>query len=131
MNIIGIGTDMVSIERIESIWNRFGESFARRILTPSETKALKLTQTPISFLAKRYAVKEAVSKALGTGFRPDGLLLTEIGVINDELGRPHLELLGRTSSEAQRRGVVESHISLSDEREFALAFVILCGENKS
>jgi len=125
MNILGIGTDMVSIARIRFIWKRFGLKFALRILTKIELKDLPKFHDPVPFLAKRYAAKEAVSKALGTGFRPQGILLTEIGVNNDSLGRPHLHFMGSAEKEIKRLEVVESHLSLSDEQEFALAFVIL------
>lgn len=125
MSILGIGTDLVEVARIEAIWKRFGMNFARRILTQSELRDLQQTKNPVPFLAKRFAAKEAVAKALGTGFRPQGLLLTEIGVRNDGLGRPHLEFSGNTKTEIERQGVLDAHLSLSDEREYALAFVVL------
>lgn len=125
MSILGIGTDLVEVARIEAIWKRFGMNFARRILTQSEVEDLQQTKNPVSFLAKRFAAKEALAKALGTGFRPQGILLTEIGVKNDGLGRPHLEFSGNTQAEIERQGVLEAHLSLSDEREYALAFVVL------
>jgi holo-[acyl-carrier protein] synthase len=125
MKIVGIGTDIVSIARIQSIWDRFGSAFARRILATSELERLSLSRDPVPFLAKRYAAKEAVSKALGTGFRPQGILLTEIGVNNDALGRPYLEFSGSAGREMMRLNIIESHLSLSDEKEFALAFVVL------
>ncbi len=127
MNIIGIGTDMVSMARIRSIWDRFGFLFARRILSKSELEFLQKSRNPVAFLAKRYAAKEAVAKALGTGFRPQGVLLTEIGVSNDALGRPYLSFSGNAQAEITRQAVKTSHLSLSDEREYALAFVILSG----
>ena len=128
MKIAGIGTDIVSTSRIKTIWDRFGSAFARRILAKLELKRLELSRDPVSFLAKRYAAKEAVAKALGTGFRPGGILLTEISVNNNALGRPYLEFLGGAEREMARLRVVESHLTLSDEKEFAVAFVILVGE---
>ena len=127
MNIIGIGTDIVSLARIQSIWDRFGVAFARRILSKSELEFLHKSKNPVGFLAKRYAAKEAVAKALGTGFRPYGILLTEISVSNDLLGRPYLNFNGNAGKEMARLAVKTSHLSLSDEREYALAFVILSG----
>ncbi len=127
MKMIGVGTDIVSMARIKRIWDRFGLAFANRILTKFELEELPNVRNPIAFLAKRYAAKEAVSKALGTGFRPDGVLLTEIGVNNDPLGRPLLHFLGEAQREIERLQVIDSHLSLSDEREFAVAFVILTG----
>ena len=128
MKIVGIGTDIVSTSRIKTIWDRFGSVFARRILAKSELTRLALSRDPVSFLAKRYAAKEAVAKALGTGFRPEGILLTEISVNNNALGRPYLELSGEAEREMARLRVVESHLTLSDEKEFAVAFVVLVGE---
>jgi holo-[acyl-carrier protein] synthase len=128
LRILGIGTDLVAMTRIKTIWERFGLAFARRILTLQEQEGLLQSKNPVSFLAKRYAAKEAVAKALGTGFRPHGILLSEIGVRNDDLGRPHLIYFGKTADILQRQGIVESQISLSDERDYAMAFVILLGE---
>ena len=125
MNIIGIGTDIVSISRIQSIWDRFGFAFPRRILSPVELKSWDTVTDPVSFLAKRYAAKEAVAKALGTGFRPEGVLLTDISVLNDALGRPYILFSGGAELEWQRQSGKESHLSLADEKEFAVAFVIL------
>lgn len=125
MKIVGIGTDIVSIERIDRLWNEHGQNFARRILSVSELQDLEKSKNKIAFLAKRYAAKEALAKALGTGFQPNGLLLTEISVRNDELGRPYLEFLGQSKKEIEKYQVTESHLSLSDEKEFAVAFVIL------
>ncbi len=127
MKIIGIGTDIVSITRIESIWDRFGVTFARRILTPTELLELPKISKPVHFLAKRFAAKEAFAKALGTGFRQGGIWLTEIGVVNDSLGKPEFIFRGNAASEVALRGITESHLSLSDEKEFAVAFVILIG----
>lgn len=127
MNIVGIGTDMVSIARIKAIWERFGAAFARRILSPVELEGFSQARNPIAFLAKRYAAKEAVAKALGTGFRPQSVLLSDIRVHNDRLGCPYLEYSGQTAIIMAEKGVVNSHLSLSDEKEFALAFVILVG----
>lgn len=127
MKIIGIGTDMVAIARIQKIWDQYGMAFAHRILTRGELENLQKNRNPVSFLAKRYAAKEAVAKALGTGFRPEGVLLTDIGVSNDALGRPFLKLSGGAANEMSRKQVIDSHISLSDEKEYALAFVVLVG----
>lgn len=130
MNISGIGTDIVAIPRIQAIWERFGGSFAKRILTSEELEELKKSTAPVSFLAKRFAAKEALVKALGTGFR-EGILLTEIGVTKDRLGRPHLTFTGRTQTEIEARFIKASHLSLSDEKEYALAFVILVSGQKN
>lgn len=125
MNIFGIGTDIVAIDRIRKIWQRFGEAFARRILAKSEFEDLNTAKDKIAFLAKRYAAKEALAKALGTGFQRNGIRLTEIAVKNDTLGKPYLEFEAGTQKEMENKHIRESHLSLSDERDFAIAFVIL------
>lgn len=130
MNIIGIGTDIVSIARIQRIWERFELAFARRILSSRELGELSRAKNKVGFLAKRYAAKEAVAKALGTGFQPKGIRLTEIVVCNDPLGKPFLCFEGNTKAEMEKKHVLESHLSLSDEQEFAVAFVILMGHLK-
>lgn len=127
MSIIGIGTDIVSTVRIKSLWERYGLAFAKRILAKSELEDLPKAKDPVGFLAKRYAAKEAVAKALGTGFQPQGFWLTDIAVKNDVLGRPHLSFSEKAQIDIDRCKVQISHLSLSDEREFAIAFVILEG----
>lgn len=127
MKIVGIGTDIVAIQRIQTIWEKYGLSFARRILSPTEYEYLPRAKNTIGFLAKRYAAKEAVAKALGTGFRPQGVLLTDISVGNDPLGRPFIDCKGGAKLEMNKKEVIDSHISLSDEKEYAVAFVILIG----
>lgn len=124
---LGIGTDIVAISRIQRIWENFGQAFARRILSKKELEDFEKTPLPIPFLAKRYAAKEAVAKAVGTGFRPGGFWLTDIGVHNDSLGKPFLVFSEHMQMLLEKQGVTQSLISLSDEKEFALAFVVLVG----
>ena len=126
--ILGIGTDLVLIGRIERLWNRFGDAFARRNLTPKEQALLQVHPKPLSFLATRFAAKEAVAKAFGTGFRSEGVRLTEISILNDPLGKPFLEFSGRTAEQMKQASVSNHHVSLSDEGDYALAFVILLKE---
>jgi len=122
--IFGIGTDIVEIGRMERALGRHGPRFATRILGPAEWDAFERAGTPATFLAKRFAAKEAAAKALGTGFR-DGITLPQITVGHDPLGRPLLHFDGRAAEEAERRGVGESFISIADERRYAVAFVTL------
>lgn len=122
--IIGIGTDIVRIPRMAKNLERFGDRFAKRILTPCEMVTFAQHKCPASFLAKRFAAKEAAAKAMGHGFR-NGLMLTHIGVGHDELGKPLLEYSDKATEICDRLGVGESHISISDEDEYAIAFVTL------
>lgn len=126
-HIKGIGTDLVEVKRIQKIWDRFGLAFARRILTINEFQEFQKTLLPVAFLAKRYAAKEAMAKAMGTGFQPNGFWLTDIGVLNDALGKPYLDFTQRMQGIIMERGIEQCYLSLSDEKEFALAFVVLVG----
>lgn len=122
--IVGIGSDIVHIPRMQRNLERYGDQFARRILAESEWPDYRRSANPAQLLAKRFAAKEAVSKALGTGFR-NGLFLRHISVTHDEYGRPLLVFAAKASQIIADLGVTHSHVSLSDEREYAIAFVTL------
>ncbi|MGD8569531.1 MAG: holo-ACP synthase [Gammaproteobacteria bacterium] len=122
--IFGIGTDIVQICRLEDALSRYGQRFAERILAPSEIERFNRYVRPANFLAKRFAAKEAVAKAFGTGFR-DGLSLRHIIVDNDDHGRPLLQFEETASILAERFEISASHLSLSDENDYAVAMVVL------
>ncbi|HDZ16581.1 MAG TPA: holo-ACP synthase [Methylophaga aminisulfidivorans] len=122
--IIGIGTDIVHIPRMTSLLEKHGDKFAERILTEKEFNAFKLQLKPANFLAKRFAAKEAVAKAMGTGFR-DGLSLRHISVLNDELGKPEIQFQERGLSLKQSLNIGKTLLSLSDDHEYAIAYVML------
>ena len=121
--VIGIGTDIVEIDRIVGVLSRRGESFARRILTPVEFETFQSKKDQARFLAKRFAAKEAAAKALGTGFRL-GVSWQDFEVISDELGKPCLLLRGKAQSIMQEKGAGSSELSISDEKHYAIAFVV-------
>ena len=122
--IYGIGVDMVRISRMHAGLARFGDRFAQRILSRQEFEEFQATGKRASFLAKRFAAKEAAVKALGTGFR-DGLGLRHITVVHDTMGRPYLRYSGRASEILREQGIGDSHLSITDEEDHALAFVML------
>lgn len=128
MSIIGIGTDIVEVERMRQAVERQDERFVQHILHPNEyaiyCEKNKTKITAIPYLAKRFAAKEALSKALGTGFT-QGVSLTDIETRNDEHGKPTLHLHGKAAEKAKALGVQHYHLSLSDEKEYAVAFVVL------
>ncbi len=125
--IYGIGTDIVSVERMRNNLERYGHRFAERILTDEELGDFKEVVNHAHFLAKRFAAKEAVAKAMGTGFI-NGLSLHHIGVGHDALGKPILKFSGRAQEFMQREKIALSHISLADETDYAVAFVTLSCE---
>ncbi len=122
--IFGVGTDIVRVARIAGSLERHGARFAERILTEAELAEFAQAARPAPFLAKRFAAKEAAAKALGTGFS-GGLSLRHIGVVHDARGRPGLVFTGEAARLAEALGIGEMHLSLSDEQEFAIAFVTL------
>lgn len=124
MSVVGVGTDIVGIERMRAALERHGHRFAQRILAPAELDQWKARGESPGLLAKRFAAKEAASKALGTGIAA-GVTLKSIRVVNDDRGKPDLDLHDGARERARQLGVVRTHLSLSDEREFAVAFVIL------
>ncbi len=123
--IIGIGTDLVQIGRIGRVLERTGERFARRILTQAEFNEFSRHKNQVSFLAKRFAAKEALGKALKTGIGP--ISWQDIRVSNTPAGEPELELSGNGLKVMNDLGGREAMLSLSDERDYALAFVIIAG----
>jgi holo-[acyl-carrier protein] synthase len=124
--ILGIGTDIVSIARIRDTLDRHGAAFAQRILSDIELVALNDSKDPVAWLAKRWAAKEAFGKAAGSGI-VSPLTLSGIGIGHDAAGRPLFELSDAIAFHLQSQGVVRAHLTISDEREYAVAFVIFEG----
>ena len=122
--IVGIGTDMVEIARIAAALDRHGNRFRQRVLTAAERRVFNSVAAEARWFAKRYAAKEAVAKAFGTGIGAQ-LSFQDIVVGREESGRPVLSFQGNGIALSRRFGVMHAHLSLTDEREFALAFVVL------
>jgi len=122
--IYGVGTDVVEIGRIEQALERFGERFAQRILCEPELLRFKSHRLPAAYLAKRFAAKEAFTKALGTGIHAPANW-HGVWVTNLPSGKPVLEFSEALSQLMAQRGVAASHLSLTDERGVAMATVIL------
>ena len=122
--IYGIGVDLVRIARMHEALERFGDRFARRILTDHELAEFSSTRRRSEYLAKHFAAKEALLKALGTGLRM-GIKWHDMEVRNDTLGKPYLVCSGRVQELFDQHGVGDSFVSLSDEDEYAAAFVTL------
>ncbi|MEZ9229710.1 holo-ACP synthase [Vibrio amylolyticus] len=123
MPVLGLGTDIAEIERIEKALTRSGEAFARRILTLEEMEQFCSLKQKGRFLAKRFAAKEAASKALGTGIA-QGVSFQDFSISNNELGKPILVLTGKAQEIAKCMGVSHVHLTISDERHYAVATVL-------
>ncbi|HEX7045087.1 MAG TPA: holo-ACP synthase [Burkholderiales bacterium] len=122
--IHGIGTDIVRVERMQRSLERFGERFAARVLTSAELEDFRRSLRPAHFLARRFAAKEAAAKALGTGF-VRGLRLRDIAVGHDADGKPVLVFSGAAEALLRKRQIHAAHLSLADEADYAVAFVLL------
>jgi holo-[acyl-carrier protein] synthase len=122
--IYGIGTDIISVTRVGAAWQRFGERFAERILSPSELKEFHVRKRKENFLAKRFAAKEAFSKAIGTGIRTP-VTWRYISIGHDRRGKPLIDPHPQLAAYMQDVGIVASHVSITDEQDFAVAYVIL------
>lgn len=122
--IYGIGTDIVEVSRIEHSLAQFGEAFARRILNVQEWQTYASSKTQARFLAKRFAAKEAFAKALGTGLRAP-VTFQNIAITHDELGKPVLALEPELQTLLDNKAIRFQHLSISDEKALATAFVIL------
>ena len=127
--IVGIGSDLCNIDRIQNSLNRFGERFEMRVFTEIErAKAQRRPFTIAGTYAKRFAAKEAYSKAVGTGFR-QGVFMKDIGVVNARSGAPTLELAGgakkRLDALTPPGHRLEVHLTMTDDHPWAQAFVIL------
>ena len=122
--IFGVGTDVVEIGRIEKALERFGEKFARRVLCETELSRFLKHRLPANYLAKRFAAKEAFTKALGTGIHAPANW-HGVWVRNLPSGKPVLEFSEALQTFMDRKGVTGAHVSLSDEKGVAFATVIL------
>ena len=120
--IIGLGTDITELARIKASYDRFGRRFLQKILTEEEQK--NLPESPIAYIAGRFAAKEATVKALGTGFR-DGLGPLHVEVLRGPAGQPLLHLHGPACQRAEALGMRNAHISISHDRNAAVAVVVL------
>lgn len=124
--VFGIGTDIVQVARIKKIVLRYGTAFAKRIL--SEQEYVQYQNLPshqyAHYLAKRFAGKEAVAKALGTGISK-GVEFKQISITNNALGQPMVSYTGEAAQHILKHNIQETLISLADEQDFAVAFVTL------
>lgn len=124
MSVFGVGTDLVEIARIGAIYDRFGERFARHLLMPEEQISFAKVRRPERFLAMRFAAKEAIVKALGTGFA-GGIWIRDVGVVTDKRGQPQIIYSQRGDRVRHELGAGNGFISLSDERGLVMATAVL------
>ncbi len=121
--IIAIGVDACSLDRIRALHDKYGERLLRRLLSPAEREAAGRLADPVARIAGRFAAKEAVMKALGTGWS-QGVNFADIEVVNSPSGAPELRLYGGARARSESLGIRRWHISITHERSHAIALVI-------
>jgi len=122
--IFGIGIDVLEARRLRETYVRFGSHFVDRLLMPEERAQFERTARPERFLAMRFAGKEAIVKAMGTGFA-HGMWLRDVGVVQNSWGKPEIVYSARGELLRQRLGIGDGHVSLTDEAGLVVAFAVL------
>ncbi|UOO75868.1 holo-ACP synthase [Neisseria sp. Dent CA1/247] len=121
--IYGVGTDIVSLNRIEKLHKKYGKAFADRLLSRIDLLEYPQAGSPANFLAKRFVAKEAFAKAVGTGLRSP-VSLRNIGIGHDELGKPEFYCEPELQQWLEEKGIKCVHLSMSDEEDKVLAFAV-------
>jgi holo-[acyl-carrier protein] synthase len=122
--IFGIGTDVVQLERVQAVFERHGEHFVRRLLMPAEEAGFRKYKRPVRFLAMRFAAKEAIVKALGTGFA-HGIWIRDVGIQPNAWGRPEVIWSERGCKLRDQLGAGDGHVTLTDEAGLVVAVAVL------
>ena len=122
--IFGVGIDVLEARRVHATFARFGEHLVERLLMPQERAQFERTRRPERFLATRFAAKEAIVKAMGTGFA-HGVWIRDVGVVQNAWGKPEVIYSERGERVRQRLGVGEGHVTLTDEAGLVVAVAIL------
>ncbi len=125
--IFGIGTDILELRRIESAYERHGDRFAERMLLDEENALFAKSKNKVRFLAMRFAAKEAVVKALGTGFA-NGIWVRDVGSVPNALGQPQIVYSERGRALCRKLGVGDGFLSLTDEAGLVVAVAVLLRE---
>ncbi|CAL4320546.1 holo-ACP synthase [Buchnera aphidicola] len=124
MSIIGVGIDIIKISRLKNIVKKFGKKFIKRILSKKEFQEFSNNPKDISFLAKRFAAKEAASKSLGIGIQ-NNIQLNHFEVYHDHLGKPKINFLKQAKIFLKKLNIKSIHISITDEKKYACAVIII------
>lgn len=122
--IFGIGTDVVKVERMQTVYERHGERLVHHLLLPEEAELFQKTKLPVRFLAMRFAAKEAIVKAMGTGFA-HGMWIRDSGFVPNAWGRPDIIWSERGRAMCEQLGIGEGHITLTDEDGLVVAVAVL------
>lgn len=124
--VFGLGVDVIEVARIEKVVSRHPDRFARRVLAANEWRRFAAGSQPHRYLAKQFAAKEAIAKALGTGIA-QGVTFQQLRVLRDALGAPFVELTGVAARRCQRLGGRGVRVSITDEADWAMAVAVVLG----
>jgi len=127
MSILGHGIDLIECDRIAKVMENHGQRFLNRVLTPAERERAKRYKYPVPFIAGRWAAKEAILKMIGTGWRGQ-IAWTDMEILPDELGQPHVTLSGETARIAGEKGITRVLLSITHTNEYASASAIGTGD---
>ncbi len=122
--IYGIGTDILRTDRVAKVYERFGERFKERLLMEAEHEQFAWSKNPVRFLAMRFAAKEAIVKAMGTGFS-NGMWIRDAGVVSNRLGKPEVIFSARGKKLCDEFGIGNGHVTLTDEAGLIVAVAVL------
>jgi holo-[acyl-carrier protein] synthase len=122
--IFGIGIDVLKVDRVEHVYQKYGERFVRHLLLPEELAQLGRTARPVRFLAMRFAAKEAIVKGMGTGFA-HGIWIRDVGIVQNAWGKPEVIYSARGTKVRDGLGIGEGHVTLTDEAGLVVAVAIL------
>lgn len=128
--IFGIGTDIVRLERIQQVYDKYAERFVERLLLPAEEQAFREHNRPVRFLAMRFAAKEAIVKAMGTGFA-HGMWIRDCGVVANTWGKPEIIWSQRGRELCEKLDIGEGHVTLTDEAGLVVAVAVLMRKTSS
>jgi holo-[acyl-carrier protein] synthase len=122
--IFGIGVDVLEAARIKKVFDKYGDHFVERLLMPAERAQLARTKRTERFLAMRFAAKEAIVKAMGTGFA-HGIWIRDVGVVQNSWGRPEVAYSPRGEKVRRKLGIGDGHVTLTDEAGLIVAVAVL------
>ena len=122
--IYGVGTDILELSRVQETYNRFGDHFVNRLLMDEEREQFARVKHPVRFLAMRFAAKEAVVKAMGTGFA-HGMWIRDVGMMPNDWGQPQIIFSERGEAMCSKLGIAGGHLSLTDEAGLIVAVAVL------
>ncbi|QCI27172.1 holo-ACP synthase [Buchnera aphidicola] len=124
MSIIGIGCDIIDLNRLNNVFKKFGKKFLKKILSKNELNEFLKTKNKINFIGKRFVIKEAASKSIGTGFQ-NGINFKSFELSHDKYGKPNIIFLKKAKKIFNKLKIKYVHVSITDEKKYIFAVIII------